>query len=297
MKINSKAKLQSLLRHTTIFLLLPLAACTATKAPVYPKATPLTIVVSKGTVDLNTEVPGDDYLIPDSQVFVGGRNSKVTSAVASGFGVIGAAIGMSINRTRNASGLEGTEDLFRLNFANLQADAFLRAAENRAAGRYAPMKAKTAPHLVFIPHVRVELQRRRGRLPCLSSKGKFPRRRKRIGKRQALLLQRFRAAKNSGRRRLGRRQCPGHERPGKQIHGHHFRSDPGRHRGKVAVHFAAGQSALRPSACKERVAPGLHAMVLKEYPEYIAVTPAMKDKPFHTVVSIYAIDSVEITQR
>lgn len=138
-----------------LFAIALLTACAnGNKVITYPNVTTLSFAVSTGTVDVDTEVPVYDYLIPQSQVFVSGRDSKVASAVGSGFGLIGLAASIGINRGRNAAGLDGTEELFRLNFASSLREAFQFTGEKRSQKKYAPAPLKAVAALTLIPSAR-----------------------------------------------------------------------------------------------------------------------------------------------
>ncbi|MBL8524636.1 MAG: hypothetical protein JNN20_13170 [Betaproteobacteria bacterium] len=279
-----------------LFALLPmlLAAC-ATKPPQYPQASIMSVVASKGTVDLSTEVPADDYLLPDSQVFVGGRESGAVSTIAGGFGVLGVAVGMSINRTKNANALEGTHDAMRLSFAAEQADTFFRMAEARAPGRFVPLKPNTKAHFVLVPSARLNFGEQGDAHVSFRTKVSF------LDRDTAL-----ESGKNFYYTSFERRNIKGvnswSEDNAKAMKALAAKAMPliteailddmdGRLQ-RASSPLNPRFVMLRP---KSLAMPAQRMLVLKENAEQILVAPAPRDQVFSTVVMIFERDAVEMT--
>jgi hypothetical protein len=112
-----------LLAPSVILCLGVLSGC-ATISATYPeyKQAP-TLAVSDGTVSTATETPAEDYLIPDSQVFVAGKGG------ASRFLAL---LGVAIDRSRNESSVSGQADALRLKFKD-QLEAALRRASSTSS--------------------------------------------------------------------------------------------------------------------------------------------------------------------
>ena len=101
-------------------VLLLLSGC-ATKSTVYPEfKQPPTISVSRETVSTLTETPAEDYLIPDSQVFVAGKG---------GAGRYFGLLGVAIDKSRNESNVSVNARAFQVTFKDQLSQALARVGE------------------------------------------------------------------------------------------------------------------------------------------------------------------------
>jgi hypothetical protein len=101
-----------MLRLVAALLIALLAGCVA-PVPRLPEARSAAIAVARGQ-DFDVALQTGDYWIPDSQVFIGGRDGA--TAVGGAFGLLGMAIGGAIDRERNASSLQDMAKALTINF-------------------------------------------------------------------------------------------------------------------------------------------------------------------------------------
>ena len=95
---------------SNLVLMLVSAGVAAQAVPTYPKSETTNIFASTDTVSTWTEIAAQDYLIPNSQVFVTGQGSDG----AKYFGLLGVAI----NRSQNESATGPAADSLRLTFSS-----------------------------------------------------------------------------------------------------------------------------------------------------------------------------------
>ncbi len=81
-----------------------------TPAIAQPSPKTIRVVSSADTISTMTEIPGGDHLIPESQVFVGGKN---------GTGRWLALLGIAIDKARNQSMISGTAEPLRMKFDSI----------------------------------------------------------------------------------------------------------------------------------------------------------------------------------
>ncbi len=113
------------LSHGTVLLLLS-AGVAAQTVFTYPSSATISVYSSNDTVSTWTETAAQDYLIPNSQVFITGRGSDG----AKYFGLLGTAV----SRSQNESAAGGAADVLRLNFSA----ELTRALQGAIAARQAP---------------------------------------------------------------------------------------------------------------------------------------------------------------
>jgi hypothetical protein len=89
----------------------------------YPRAEETRIFVSPDTVSTWTEVAAQDYLIPNSQVFITGRGSEGTKYLG--------LLGVAISRSQNESAMGPAADRLRLNFSGELTSALKEAISLR----------------------------------------------------------------------------------------------------------------------------------------------------------------------
>jgi hypothetical protein len=124
--------------------------CAAQVAPIYPKAEGIAIHVSPGTVSTWTETAAQDFLIPNSQVFITGRGSDA----AKYFGLLGAAV----SRSQNEAAVAAAEDGLRLNFAPRLAQLLnLTIASRPPATRFAVVQTADRAQVTVLPSAKLAL--------------------------------------------------------------------------------------------------------------------------------------------
>jgi hypothetical protein len=107
------------------------------------------MAVSDGTVSTATETSAEDYLVPDSQVFVAGKGG------ASRFLAL---LGVAIDRSRNESSVSSQADALRLKF-NVQLEAALRRASAASSVfKGAANFVGGNPDILLIPAARLVVQ-------------------------------------------------------------------------------------------------------------------------------------------
>ena len=279
-----------------ITLTIVLAACGATKPPVYPKAASLTVAASSGTIDLFNEMPAHDYYITNSQVFVGGRDSTGANIIGSMFGLIGAGISMSVNRGRNAAGLEGAEDVFRLSFAAAMDDAFQRAASERAPGKFTRVDAKATLQLLLIPSARITFTGDEDAYAVFKIKVSFV-----DGESKSDAKRFFQYADFSRKKILG---AGGWADDGaKTLKAQGNKALPilaGVILDDMAARLQNSAAPINPRYVKIKInalpeAREFSALVLLDYPEHIALTEIFGTNIFHNNVTVYDKTAVTLT--
>src|SRR5258708_1954994 len=134
---------------TTFIFAFGIAGC-ATKSVVYPEfKQPPTISVSKETVSTATETPAEDYLIPDSQVFIAGKGGA-----ARYFSLLGVAI----DKSRNESAISGSADAFRVNFKEQLAQALKVVSAKSSPWGQAPALVETGGDILMLPAARLVMR-------------------------------------------------------------------------------------------------------------------------------------------
>lgn len=122
---------------SSLVLVLISSVGTAQVVLTYPKSESTNIFVSTDTVSTWTETAAQDYLIPNSQVFVTGQGSDG----AKYFGLLGVAI----NRSQNESATGSAADSLRLNFSNTLTQALNAAISSRSPVPKVKIVATTEP--------------------------------------------------------------------------------------------------------------------------------------------------------
>lgn len=114
----------------------------------FPAAEDTRIFVSPDTVSTWTEVAAQDYLIPDSQVFITGRGSDGAKYL----GLLGAAI----SRSQNESATGAAAERLRLNFSNELTKALNGAIASRPSSpKLTIVDSAGAALLVLLPSAKL----------------------------------------------------------------------------------------------------------------------------------------------
>ena len=136
---------------TGIIVLVLLAACTTTAPPILPKADRVSMHVASGTISTLTEAAAEDFLIPESQVFVSGRGFSLLLP-----GLVGAAISTQVNRSRNQSAVAAAEDSLRLSFVDeLKTALRSRIASLASTNRYFVTESLENSQIVLLPSAKL----------------------------------------------------------------------------------------------------------------------------------------------
>ena len=123
----------------------------------------MTMYVSPDTVNVWTEVPGDQRLIPDSQVFVGGRSSSWLFGYAGGLvaGAIGAGVGAAIDVAANSgkeSAASSARSGLQINFSKDLSTILKDKIASRSVGdRLSMVDAGDNAQLTLLPSAIVQL--------------------------------------------------------------------------------------------------------------------------------------------
>ncbi len=124
-----------------------LAGCAAPAPAVFPKSDSTRIYVSADTVSTLTETAAQEYLIPNSQVFITGRGSEANKY----FGLVGVAI----SRSQNESALGPATETLKLNFSDGMVQALnARIAARAATQSFAVIDAADSAQLRILPAAR-----------------------------------------------------------------------------------------------------------------------------------------------
>ena len=136
-----------------------LSGCATQNIVKYPEYKSVaTISASTGTVSTVTETQPEDYLIPDSQVFVSGRGSDGT--VGSMFGAVGVLISTSIDRSRNKSAVGEAASSLRLKFdSELMAALKQNLSREPYASKYQALPSDTTSDIKLLPSARFVVQK------------------------------------------------------------------------------------------------------------------------------------------
>lgn len=146
--------------NSTIALLTALsvhgcANMTIDRYPTYPSV-PRVAVLSE-TVSTWSETPAQDYVVPDSQLFVGVRTSGAMMALTfiPLFGALGAIAGAQLDRSRSAALLEGQESTFAIKFDSILRDELSRVAVDQRNARVRIAEKVEGAEIQALPHVRL----------------------------------------------------------------------------------------------------------------------------------------------
>jgi hypothetical protein len=127
-------------KHLATGLLLAAAIATAGCAPTQTKPEPYPrydggprVFVSGGNLSTWTETPAQDYLIPNSQVFVAARSSA-SSTGALVLGPVGAIIGSQMDRSRSAELLGDRGEALAIKFDGIVRDELAKRMTSGAPG-------------------------------------------------------------------------------------------------------------------------------------------------------------------
>jgi hypothetical protein len=126
-----------------------LAGC-ATKSVVYPEfKQPPTVSVSKETVSTATETAAEDYLIPDSQVFIAGKGGAARYL---------SLLGVAIDKSRNESAISGSADAFRVTFKDQLAHGLKVVSAKSSPWGQAPALVETGGEILMLPAARLVMR-------------------------------------------------------------------------------------------------------------------------------------------
>lgn len=156
--MKSKSVVALLLKRISKYLLgfaafALIAGCATPPISVYPKYKGIAnISVSADTVSTMNETPAEDYLIPESQVFIGGLGGSAVG-IGSYFGAIGAAIGANAARSRNESAVSAVTSGLRVKFDTQFAEAL-----KRDASKFKMVHAKEMADIQLLPSARFIIQ-------------------------------------------------------------------------------------------------------------------------------------------
>ena len=114
----------------------------------FPSAEETRIFVSPDTVSTWTEVAAQDYLIPNSQVFVTGRGSDGTKYLG--------LLGVAISRSQNESATGVAADRLRLNFSGEMTRALKEAISSRpSTPKFSVADSAGAALLTLLPSAKL----------------------------------------------------------------------------------------------------------------------------------------------
>lgn len=116
----------------------------------YPESDKVTFYVSPDTVSTWTETAAEDYLVPDSQVFITGRGPGAHRA----FGLLG----VMVDRWTNSSAASAAESSFRLNFVPTLSTALRRKIADRSyAEKLIQVESERDAQLVLLPSAKLKV--------------------------------------------------------------------------------------------------------------------------------------------
>lgn len=119
-----------------------------------------TISVSTDTLSTSTETPAGDYLIPNSQVFIGGAGKATGSVAGNMFGVLGALVSIELDKSKNESSLgEHSKDL-QVKFNGQVSDNIAKIidANPLAKSKFAMLSPGDDSDLKVLPSVRFDVK-------------------------------------------------------------------------------------------------------------------------------------------
>lgn len=127
-----------------------LVGCTTPAVTRYPEFTGVTtIAASSDTVSTWTETPAQDYLIPNSHVFISGRGPT---------GVLG-LVGVAIDRSRNAAAVGNAASALALKFHNELTAALRRHISHPPYnGKYQVLQPDASATIKALPYARFLVQ-------------------------------------------------------------------------------------------------------------------------------------------
>jgi hypothetical protein len=135
--------------HLLLVLLGPTIGLTASAAG-YPDTEKVTMYVSSGTVSTWTETTAEDYLVPESQVFIAGRGLGASNYLG--------LLGVLIDRSHNASSTSVVEAALRQNFAQMLSGILKsRNAASSQADRYVQVQLQDTAQLTLIPSAKLSV--------------------------------------------------------------------------------------------------------------------------------------------
>lgn len=115
--------------------------------------------VSEETISTFTETPAEDYLIPNSQVFVSGKGKAVSSNLFAVGGVVGALAAVAIDHSLNASEVDNVESNLQIKF-DAELTDILKSTAFRQSHilRYEVVQTNETPDITLLPSARFVAQ-------------------------------------------------------------------------------------------------------------------------------------------
>ena len=262
-----------------------LSGCATQKVVNYPEYKSVaTISASTGTVSTVTETPAEDYLIPNSQVFVSGRGSDGT--VGSMFGAIGAVISTSIDRSRNESAVGDAAPSLRLKFDSELTEALKQnLAREPYVSKYKTLPSDNASDIKLLPSARFIVQKDSNARVSFQLNARFKDPVKGDEGRKAYSYSREEHRKFSGENgwadKNGARLKEAAHRPFERL-------------SLVFIQDLAGEFDAQIATGKQQLIRWhiegstqlVTSVLLREYPDYFVVVPMLNDKPNMSLITI-----------
>jgi hypothetical protein len=112
-----------------------------------------TVFVSAGNISTSTETPAEDYLIPDSQVFITGQGRP--SALGGLGGLIGGMIAVEVSRANNAGMAIDAAESLKMRFDSTLKEALRKAIANEKTPINFRVEDNEPADLVLLPYARL----------------------------------------------------------------------------------------------------------------------------------------------
>jgi hypothetical protein len=112
-----------------------------------------TVFVSAGNISTSTETPAEDYLIPDSQVFITGQGKP--GALGGLGGLIGGMIAVEVSRANNAGMAIDAAESLKMRFDSTLKEALRKAVANEKTPINFRVEDNEPADLVLLPYARL----------------------------------------------------------------------------------------------------------------------------------------------
>ena len=272
-----------------------LSGC-ATQNVKYPEYKSVaTISASTGTISTTSETPAEDFLIPDSQVFISGRGGVANSIVGSMFGAIGAMVSVSIDRSRNESAVGEFAPSLRLKFDSELTEALKQnLAREPYASKYQALPSGKTSDITLIPSARFIVQKDSNARVSFQLNARFKDPVKGDEGRKAYSYSSEELRKFSGENgwadKNGTRLKEAAHRPFERLSLVFIQDLAGEFDAQIAT---GKQQLIRwhiegdPQVITLRGKPQpVTSILLREYPDYFVVVPMLNDKPNMSLITV-----------